>query len=262
MKAQQLEADGAVVYALSSAALQRVQAALRDYFKIDELEAIDLDSNNFYQHKFRRERTKEIFDALDAALREVGALDDARHYLGSGSLSLQGARLVINGYDPTFRSGLFAANGIPDPATRYFHIDSAPRYAEMKFLLYLSEVNDEEDGPNCYVSGSHRCREGFLGQLTRRAAHRSLVLRGWSDEGRQLFASLPTALQKKAEFGNDILDDLELERDLLKHERKIYGPPGTLILFDANGIHRGRLMGPDRKRISIHGFIRYEPAAH
>src|SRR5690606_27809554 len=167
--AHQLEAEGAVVYVLSSSALQRVQAALRDYLGIDELDGIELDSSNFYQHKFRKESTKDIFDALDAALREVGALDDARHYLGSGPLSLQGARLVINGYDPTFRSGLFAETGVPDPVTRYFHIDSAPRYAEIKFLLYLSGVNDDEDGPNCYVSGSHRCHEGFLGQLTRRA---------------------------------------------------------------------------------------------
>src|SRR5690606_3520064 len=55
--AHQLEADGAVVYALSSSALQRVQAALRNCLGIDELEGIELDSNNFYQHKFRKEST-------------------------------------------------------------------------------------------------------------------------------------------------------------------------------------------------------------
>jgi hypothetical protein len=90
---------------------------------------------------------------------------------------------------------------------RYYHVDAFSK--QFKAFLYLDDV-DEGNGPFTYLRGSHHSQ--------------------WVRLKKQFFGngqSSPTAF-----------NDRDLKA-LLKHEVKVSGPAGTLIVADVRGLHRG-----------------------
>lgn len=112
-------------------------------------------------------------------------------------------------YRMPFHSGVlvYQHNTRSNSDTRYYHVDAFER--EFKAFLYLDDV-DEHKGPFTYLRGTHRSH------LTRL---RKQVL-GNQDGS-------PTSFY-----------DEDLGRKL-KHETKLLGSAGTLILADVRGFHRG-----------------------
>ena len=84
--------------------------------------------------------------------------------------------------------------------TRGFHIDS--NYRSIKGFVYLSDVNSLEDGPYCYVRGTH------IDTLFKKVNNSVIGL-------------------KEAPFVNPL------------KIVPVLGKKGTLILSDQSGIHRG-----------------------
>ena len=84
--------------------------------------------------------------------------------------------------------------------TRGFHIDS--NYRSIKGFVYLTDVNRLEDGPYCYVKGTH------VDTLFKKVNNSVIGL-------------------KEAPF----VDQLNIV--------PVLGKKGTLILSDQSGIHRG-----------------------
>jgi hypothetical protein len=75
----------------------------------------------------------------------------------------------------------------------------------------------------------------------RRANDRALLsspLLKW----RRLFSALPVKFQKKARFGNDLLENSEEVSRLIEIEKCFTSQDGDLIVFDDKGIHRGGLI--------------------
>lgn len=127
---------------------------------------------------------------------------------------------------------------ISDPETGYMHVDS--KLQVIKCLIYLSEVG-MENGPTAYVLGSNRFKSGFLEYVTRKANDDSR-LDLCDSENRKLFNALPRFLQKKAEFGNDLLDSDPRAQELLAREKKFTSQDGDLFLIDTDGVHRGGMV--------------------
>lgn len=91
--------------------------------------------------------------------------------------------------------------------TRYYHVDAFSK--QFKAFLYLDDV-DEGNGPFTYLRGSHH--------------------RQWIRLKKQLLGngeSSPTSF-----YANEL-------KAMLKHEVKVAGPAGTLIVADVRGLHRG-----------------------
>ena len=69
---------------------------------------------------------------------------------------------------------------------------------------------------------------------------------------RRLFAHLPRFLQRKAEFGNDLLDGSSASRALLASERILLSADGDMVVSDnVTGVHRGILVKPGHCREAL-----------
>jgi hypothetical protein len=176
-----------------------------------------------------------LFNSLRQIFRREGVLDGASQYLGR-SLDVQFLRLTLRDskYDgkKTFKDPIIMA-----PQTSQMHVDHV---WTVKCLLYLSEVT-EQNGPFCYCLGTHKVHIGWLESQVRRANDRALLsspLPKW----RRLFSALPVKFQKKARFGNDLIDGSQEADRLIKMEKRFTSRDGDLIVFDDKGIHRGGLM--------------------
>ena len=99
-----------------------------------------------------------------------------------------------------------------------WHFD---RQQSLKFLIYLTDTN-KQNGAFEYCPGSHM--EGHF-----RANY--YILRGYS------LKDLP----------NDIPDDE------IRNPKVISAKAGDLIIFDADGFHRGGIVSPDNERLVIRG---------
>jgi hypothetical protein len=144
-----------------------------------------------------------------------------------------------------FWTGQFGDVGEPDPACNYCHVDTA--WGITKVIVYVGEVG-EATGPFSYVRGSHRARDGFWGQLVRKANDYA-GLSSTRPSARCLFAALPAALRRKAAFGPDLRDDHPMASDLLDAETRFTTNWADVILFDPDGVHRGGMVQAGERRV-------------
>ena len=63
---------------------------------------------------------------------------------------------------------------------------------------------------------------------------------------RQIMA-LPKEFRRKSHFGFDLLDDMPETDRYLQNEKSFCSSEGDLVLFDANGIHRGGIVKTERR---------------
>lgn len=142
----------------------------------------------------------------------------------------------------------FADIGFKDPKTSYMHFDS--KIQVIKCLIYLNKVGFE-NGPTCYVLGSNRFGAGLFEYITRKANDISR-LDLCDPANRRLFNALPSFLQKKSEFGNDLLDTDPLSQELLRREKRFTSEDGDMFLIDTDGVHRGGMvLGGERQLLQV-----------
>lgn len=141
-------------------------------------------------------------------------LEDAVERLSRDLPAAIVARLTGNSYAPLSRN-LYLNMGITQ--TRGFHIDSHIPY--IKAFLYLTDVLAYEQGPYCYIRGSHS--EKLIKDLNGR--YNALY-------GRKL-TDMPLV---------DTADAVAF-----------IAQAGTLILSIQSGIHRGYPQHPDRRRLAL-----------
>jgi hypothetical protein len=180
-----------------------------------------------------RDEAEQLYKDIRTALKRRGILDAAETYVGH-AIKIKNLDVQINDPADAHWRDHFADARVPDPSTAYMHIDSVRR---VKCMIYLTDVTDRT-GPFSYVLGTHTIRLGFLEDIVRKANDISRLDRCDRDT-RTLFSALPKMLQKKSEFGNDLLDSMPEVAELLAAEHFFTSDQGNLILFDNNGIHRG-----------------------
>jgi hypothetical protein len=122
------------------------------------------------------------------------------------------------------------------PTTTDMHIDWS-QHRMVKCLIYLNDV-DQNNGPFKYVMGSNNFKVG-LWEKTIRYANSFCGLNKCSSLERELFWALPKLFQKKADFGNDLLDTSLESVALQERERHFTSQDGDILFFDNEGIHRG-----------------------
>jgi len=169
-------------------------------------------------------------------------------YLGMEKIAVQVVHFKITDNGISRGQGnldVFQDPDMPDPATRYFHVDGPP--CDLKLILYLSDVLDISQGPFSYVVGSHAAPYISLEEFAVRVATQAFcstatVGHNRGAEGRRKLMCIPEMYRQRIDFGSDLLDDSPVARDLLARERVFYSNAAEMLLFDSKGVHRGAMV--------------------
>ncbi len=182
-----------------------------------------------FQQVLNRSEHGPIFSAVQQIL-SAGHIDAVATAYAGGPLFLKHLAIQVNTERATAATyPVIDEAGLPEPRTRYFHIDSA-MWPPLKVLIYLNRVTLDE-GPFRYVAGSHRLASAF-----------ELMVRKTNDKEQihdEMFLALPPPFRMTTHFGDEIDPDSEAATELLRRERVCCDGESDLILFDFNGAHRG-----------------------
>jgi hypothetical protein len=225
-----------------------LSAAVRPEF--DRLAARRGQSNG--QRQFEESRgqasraaQRDLFDAIEATLREAGVFDVASAYLGRPA-TLIDVNPQINDTTDTFWRDIFPDAELATlPPTAYCHRDASG--GDLKAIFYMTDV-DDRTGPFSYVVGSNRIRISRVDDLICEA-NDSNGLAGTDAASRARFAALPKKLRQKGAFGNDLTPDSALGREIGDGLWKVTAGKGSIVLFDTKGIHRGGMVEDGERRV-------------
>ena len=176
-------------------------------------------------------------EVLLPLLEKKGVLKMCSESLGR-EVRLTQAALMIKDSTDTNLYEVYDNPELKDPRSIYIHQDSD--FGTIKVGLYLSDVT-AANGPFCYVEGSHRSNMTIFERLTR-VANDTSGLDHTDLEARRAFMSLPPHLRKKANFGNDLIDNSPASKQVLKKEKQFLSKEGDMFIFDNRGFHRGGLV--------------------
>lgn len=225
------DAERAEMMRLTEETAQAVRA--RRATRSPRKRGVESSSGSLYHMKQNR---TEFVEFLTRIFDDHGILAMASAYQGV-PMHIKLANLQINSAEDTSISGDCTVGDLPLSPGYYLHIDSS--LGVMKVIIYRSAVSAEM-GAFRYIPGSNRIGVTPFELCLRKATDKSNY-DSCTVNNRRLFAQLPAVLQKKANFGNDLLaGDPELER-LLALETVMAGEGGDMLLFDNNGIHRGAI---------------------
>lgn len=177
-----------------------------------------------------------------------------------GASAFYGSHLVVTGCGLEYSSdrqrwwqNCYEDIGLPTSKCVYMHNDYD--YDYVKSLVYLNRVETIEGGPFCYIPESHKWqREKSLSfyikdleiQLAAAARKKGVGKKAYyrpamsSVEGRTLFIAFPKLFRQLSHFGDDVLDESELSRELLSKEMAVTSDKGNFCFFTGgSGIHRG-----------------------
>lgn len=199
------------------------------------IEKRKFDDNMFWMPK---DSNPEAYKYIETVLDEAGILACASAYL-KRPVGVKHINPQLNDDADTFWKRQFPDVDVADPPTTFMHVDTT--YSILKFMFYLTPLNKPADGPFSYVRGSHSAQVSEFEGLVRRA-NEYAGLSSKKPEKRELFMSLPAALRKKCDFGNDMLGANSDVNDLLQDEVQFYSGTADGILFVPNGIHRGGMV--------------------
>jgi len=242
-----LKSDGVASLRLSDEdmdAIRRVVAA--PFAKLDARRAaIPLDRRKFDDNVYwcTRSADPEAFTVVEDVFRRHGILEAASAYLGR-PVGVKHINPQINQEDYAFWKRQFPDTDVPDPWTSYLHVDTT--YGILKGAIYIHEVGPD-NGPFCYVRGSHRAKVGWLEGMIRRT-NDYCGFSGRRPDARKKFMALPRMLRRKAEFGGDILDNSIDASRLREGHLSLTSSYGNCILFDGTGIHRGGMVNRGERR--------------
>lgn len=188
----------------------------------------------------------EYYNEINGELQRLGIFEVASAYL-QREVRLKMVIMQKNSdQDKGIRSTCAFGNGdISD--CYYMHVDSSVR--TLKLILYLTNTS-RKNGAFRYTPKSHKWLSP-LENCIRRTNDRA-GFDGINDEAMTLFRNLPPALQKKANFGNDIIGSQEvLGERLIGLENVFEGRIGDGVLFDNAGVHRGAIFEDRGERVIL-----------
>lgn len=188
---------------------------------------------------------RDLFETIEATLREAGVFDVASAYLGRRA-GLIDVNPQINDVSDTFWRDIFPDADLKTlPPTAYCHRDASG--GDLKAIIYMTDV-DARTGPFSYVVGSNRMRIKRLDDLICEA-NDSNGLAGTDAAARARFAALPGKLRQKGAFGNDLTPDSPLGREIGQGLWAVTAARGSIVLFDTKGIHRGGMVESGERRV-------------
>ena len=186
--------------------------------------------------------TSDVGAFVKRLLADFELMPTISAYLGMPKVAVKLVHFKITDNEVSRSRGtldVYPEPDMPDPATRYFHVDAPP--CDLKLILYLSEVSELSQGPFSYVVGSHAAPYLTLEEFAVRAATQEFV--STRDPGaRRKLMCLPEMYRQRIDFGSDLLEDSPVARDLLARERIFYSNDAEMVLFDSKGIHRGAMV--------------------
>lgn len=189
------------------------------------------------QLSLRPETAGPVFEAVGDMLEEQGVFDLVRCYIPGALGRIKRITLQWNRAGETHWQNRFA--DLPGLQSRadYLHVDTGGGI--IKAIYYVSDDVQADNGAFSYVVGSNRRPTSALDRIVRSAADHSGMSRT-DPESRRLFNALPRFLQRKADFGFDIVDDSA--EPLKARERIATTEAGHLVVFDNFGAHRGGMV--------------------
>jgi hypothetical protein len=242
-----LLADGVFGLRLSDTEIATIHRVMETPFaKLDKRRAnIPLVKRKFDDNVYwcTRSADPEAFAALEKIFHHHGLLDTASAYLGR-PVGVKHINPQVNEADFAFWKRQFPDPEVPDPWTTYLHIDAT--YGMLKGAIYMHEIGPD-NGPFCYVRGSHRAKVGFLEGMVRRT-NDFCGFSGRLPDSRRMFMALPKMLRKKADFGADILDNSPDAQRLREGHLAFTSDFGNCVIFDGHGIHRGGMVNKGERR--------------
>lgn len=237
----EFRSNGAVGAKVGSNVRARIAKCLEPYTAQlrARLEKLPPESMSYEDAQFvlKRAEAPEIYATIGDMLEEQGVFDLVRTYLPGALGQIKAITLQWNRAGETHWRNKF-----PDmPAVRstsdYLHVDTGSNL--IKAIYYVSDKVSAENGAFSYVIGSNNRAASLADRIIRSAADHSGLSRT-NPEMRRLFNALPKFLQRKADFGFDIVDDAA---DALKRDEKIFTTEdGHLVVFDNFGAHRGGMV--------------------
>lgn len=201
-------------------------------------------------------RNFELYSAVGTQLagffQREGVLDGLSAYVGS-NVNFSGFSLEYSCARQNWWRGVYSDVGLADTKATYMHYDQGCR--DPKAIIALTDVT-EENGPTGFVCGSHKQDRSiflhfmitaldhcFVADREGQAVEFNYRPRFTSEKFRREMLMLPTALHGSSHFGDDVLDETELSKELLRNEIRMTKDVGNCIVFDGNyGIHRGGLV--------------------
>lgn len=247
--ARLLDRNGCLVLTMPATQCAAIEAAAQADF--DGLSARRGPETNrkrdFEESRWQASRAerRDLFDQIEKALADSGAMAAAAGYLG------RPARLIdvnpqINDRSDGFWRDVFPDTGrVEIPPTAYCHRDASG--GDLKAIFYMCDVG-ERNGPFSYVLGSNRMAVSRVDDLICEA-NDSNGLAATDPRARSLFAALPRKLRQKCSFGNDLTEESDLGREIRAGLWEIKAPKGSIVLFDTKGVHRGGMVEQGERRV-------------
>lgn len=189
------------------------------------------------QLSLRPENAGPVFDAVGDMLEEQGVFDLVRCYIPGALGRIKRITLQWNRAGETHWRNRFADLPGLSSTADYLHVDTGGGI--IKAIYYVSDEVRPENGAFSYVLGSNRRATSAFDRIVRSAADHSGMSRT-DAESRRLFNALPRFLQRKADFGFDVVDDAA--EPLKARERVVTTEAGHLVVFDNFGAHRGGMV--------------------
>lgn len=228
--------DGVLAFKINDDDISEVKKIVEPFIKaLEEHKAsVPSEKRKFEADKLVRIPTNTgLLEKIEKILKNNGVIEMASHNK-KWPLRLKEIFLHISDPDDIDWRYHFSDIGLSEPPTVYMHRDSSMFWT--KCLLYLNNV-EEKTGPFSYVRGSNQWINPWEYIVSK--TNDKARLDQCDPETRKLFSALPKIFQRKAEFGNDLLEKMPETKALLEREIKFTSDKGNFFFFDTDGVHRG-----------------------
>ena len=120
----------------------------------------------------------------------------------------------------------------------------------LKCIFYLNDVTPT-DGPFSYIEGSHNWKDDLFNRVVAKSVSVSNYLE--NDRKREQFLKLPRSMQKCANIGSFLEDDVHA---MFANLSVYTSDDANLLFFDPGGVHRGGIVEGDFVRINLQIMFR------
>lgn len=227
-----------------------------DVSVITELLAIDihdlLDQGDVWrgvgydnEKRYRRDTDGKLYTDLDVIFQKYGIMSAAETYFNH-EMVLDGVTLhICKSTDHHWKMTM--ADQIP---TQYENMHFDPKSGMLKCIFYLNDVT-ATDGPFSYIEGSHNWKDDLFNRVVAKSVSVSNYLE--NDRKREQFLKLPRSMQKCANIGSFLQDDVH---EMFANLSVYTSDDANLLFFDPGGVHRGGIVEGDFVRINLQIMFR------
>lgn len=176
---------------------------------------------------------KKLYDSIEEKVLGIHEINDALlNFFNKKPANLVHFNIHINDENDNF---VFKhdEHDFFDDEMNFFHVDT--NLNTLKIMIYLNDVNSQEEGAFEYVLGSKELftmKEFFIRRVLRKiGAYKR------DERGKKMILSLPKSLRIKNEFSDYSKDSLLGK--YIRSKSKLFLAKQNVIIFDPLGIHRG-----------------------